>query len=77
MLGIISQASGLDHLPTLHELILGKDINDITSALACAIGYHVYHSLKFGKMPEIIKAIETSMFSYVRAYAFSFAKALL
>ena len=54
---------------------MGKDINDLTGALACAIVYHVYPYLKFGKMPEIAEAIETSIFGYVRAYAFSSAKA--
>ena len=58
-------------------LIFGKDINDITGAWACAIGYHIYHSLKFGKMLEILKAIENSMFSYIRAYAYSTAKAFM
>ena len=77
MVGIISWACGLDHLPNLHEVILGKDINDLTGALACATSYHVYHSLKFGKMPEIKKAIETGTFGPVRAYAFSSAKAFL
>ena len=77
MIGIISQVCGLDHLPSLHELSLGKDSNDLTDALACAISYRVYHSLKFGKMLEIKKAIETGMFGHVRAYAFSSAKALL
>ena len=46
MAGIISQAGGLDHLPSSHELFLGKDINDLTGALACATSYHVHHSLK-------------------------------
>ena len=77
MLGIISQASGLDHLLTLHELILGKDSSDLTGALACATSYHIYHSLKFGKLLIIKKAIETGMFSQVRAYAFSSAQAFL
>ena len=75
MVGIISQACGLDHLPTSHELIFGKDINDLTGALACATSYHVYHVLNFGKMPEIKKAIETGTFGPVRAYAFSSANA--
>ena len=77
LVGIISQASGLDHLPNLHELVLGKDINDFTGALACAIGYHIHHSLEFGKMLEILKAVENSMFSYICAYDFSAARAFL
>ena len=56
LLGIISQASGLDHLPTLQELILGNNINDLTGALACATSYHVYHSLKLGNLPIIQKS---------------------
>ena len=75
--GIISQTCGLDQLPRLHDLIRGKDTHDITGALACAIGYHIYHSRKFGKMQEILKAIENSMFSYIRAYAFSTAEAFM
>ena len=59
------------------NLFRGKDINDLTGASACATGYHVYHSLKCAKMPEIPKAIETGMFGHVRAYAFSSAKAFL
>ena len=49
MIGIISQASGLDHLPNLHELILGKDRFDLTGVLACSTSYHVCHYLRFGK----------------------------
>ena len=75
--GIISQACGLDQLPSLHELILGRDINDITGALACAIGYHICHSFKLGRMQEILKAIENSMSSYIRAYACSTAEAFM
>ena len=37
LVGIISQVCGLDDLPSLHDLISGKDIDDITGALACAI----------------------------------------
>ena len=77
MLGIISQASGLGHLPTLHELIFRKDSIDLTGALACVTSYHIYHSVKFGKWVIIKKAIETGMFSQVRAYAFSSAQAFL
>ena len=77
LMGIISQACCLDHLPTLHELIFGNDKEDVTGALACAIGYHIYHSLKFGKMPELSKAIESSRFSCTRAFAFSSAKAFM
>ena len=77
LLGIILQASGLDHLPTLHEMILGSDSADLTGVLACAPSYHIYHSLKFGKLPLIMQAIETGMFSHVRAFAFSSAQAFL
>ena len=77
MLGIISQATGLDHIPTLHELILGNDGADLTGALAIATSYHTYHSLKFGKLPLIMQAIETGTFSHVRAFAFSSAQAFL
>ena len=77
MLGIISQASGLDHLPTLHESFFGKDSIDLTGVLACATSYHIYHSLKFGRLPLIKQAIETGTFSQVRAYAFSAAQAFL
>ena len=48
---------------------------DLTGVLACATSYHIYHSLKFGNSPLITKAIETGMFSQVRAFAFSSAKA--
>ena len=75
--GLITQATGLDHLLTLHELIFGNDIDDLTGALACATSYHVYHSLKFGTLPIIQKAIETGMFGHVRAFAISCAKAFL
>ena len=61
----------------MHDLIFGSDINDLTGALSCAIGYHTYHSLKFGKMPEIRKAIETGTFRHVRACAYSAAKAFM
>ena len=77
MVGIISQACGLDHLPSFHELIVGRDSNDHNGAIACATSYHVHPSLTFGKMFESKKAIETGMFSHVRAYAFSSAKAFL
>ena len=83
--GLITQATGLNHLLTLHELIFGNDIDDLTGALACATSYHVYHSLKFdnfrieieNNLPIIQKAIETGTFSHVRAFAFSSAKAFL
>ena len=39
--GIITQATGLNRLLTLHELIFGNDIDDLTGALACATLYHV------------------------------------
>ena len=75
--GIVTQATGLDHLLTLHERIFGNDIDDLTGVLACATSYHVYHSLKFGNLPIIQKAIETGTFSHVRAFAISSAKAFL
>ena len=74
LVGVISQACGLDHLPSLHELFFGKDIDNSTGAIACAIGVHIYHSLEFCKMQEILKAIENNMFSYIRAYACFTAK---
>ena len=77
LVGIISQACGFDHVPGWHEPFFGNDINDITGALACAIGYHIYHSLKFGKMHELLEAIESSRLSYIRAYAFSTARAFI
>ena len=45
--------------------------------VACATSYHTYHALNFGKLPLIKQAIETGMFSQVRAYVFSSAKAFL
>jgi len=75
--GLITQASGLNHLITMHDLILGNDIHDLTGALACATSYHVYHSLKLGNLPIIQKAIETGRFGHVRALAFSTAKAFM
>ena len=75
--GLIMQATGLDHLLSLHELIFGNGIDDLTGVLACATSYHVYHSLKLGNLPIIQKAIETGTFSQVRAYGFSCAKAFL
>ena len=75
--GLISQAAGLDHLLTLHQLTFGNDKDDLTGALACATSYHVYHSLKFGNLPIINKAIETGMFGLVRAYALSSARAFM
>ena len=81
MIGIISQASGLDHLPNMQELIFGNNSHDLTGVLACATSYHVYHSLKFGKILLIRQAIESGcdsgMFSQVRACAYSAAKAFL
>ena len=77
MIGIISQAAGLDHLPNLHELIFGKHRLDLTGGLACSTSYHFYHSLKFGKLSLTRQAIESGRFSQVRAYAFSAAKAFL
>jgi len=77
LIGIISQAASLEHLPDLHELIFGKDRNDLTGALTCSTSYHVYHSLKLGKLSLIQHAIESGMFSQVRAYAYSSAKAFL
>ena len=71
------QATDLDHLLSLHELIFGNDIDDLTGVLACATSYHVYHSSKFGNLPIIPKAIETGTFSHVRAFGFSSAKAFL
>ena len=59
--GIITHATGLDHLLTLHELIFGDAIDDLTGALACATRYHVYHSGKCGNLPIIQKAIETCL----------------
>ena len=75
--GLIMQATGLDHLLSMHELIFGNGIDDLTGVLACATSYHVYHSLKLGNLPIIQKAIETGTFSQVRAYGFSCAKAFL
>ena len=45
--------------------------------LACATSYHVYHSLKFGNLPLIQKAIETGKFGLVRAFALSLARAFM
>ena len=61
----------------MHELIFGKDKFDLTGVLACSTSYHVYHSLKFGKISLVKQAIETGTFSQVRAYAFSAAQAFL
>ena len=77
MLGIISQASGLDHIPTLQQLTFESDTNDLTGSLACATSYHMYHALKFGKLPIIQQVTETGMFGIVRAFAFSSAQAFL
>ena len=77
MLGIISQASGLDHPPTLSGMVLGNGSADLTGVLACATSYHTYHSSKVGNLFLIKQAIETGMFSHVRAFAFSSAKAFL
>ena len=52
-------------------------MNDTTGALVCAIGYHVYHSLKFGKKPEIKSAIESGTSCHIRAYAYFTAKAFM
>ena len=51
--GIITQATGLNRLLTLHEQIFGNGNDDITGALACATSYHVYHSLKLGNLQII------------------------
>ena len=75
--GIITQATGLNRLLTMHELIFGNDIDDPTGALACAASYHVYHSPKLGNLPIIQKANETGMFGLVRAFALSSARAFL
>ena len=75
--GLITQATGLNRLPTMHELFFGNDIDDLTGALDCATSYHVYHSLKLGNLPIIQKAIETATFSHVRAFALSSAKSFM
>ena len=75
--GLITQATGLNRLLATHELTFGNDIDDLTGALACATSYHVYHSLKLGNLPIIQRAIATGMFSLVRAFALSAAKAFL
>ena len=49
----------------------------MTGALVCAISYHVYHSLKFGKKTEIQAAIESGMFNHIRAEAFSITRSFL
>lgn len=72
--GLITQATGLDHLLNLHELFFGSDIDDLTGALACATSYHVHHSIKLGNLPIIQKAIETGTFCHVRAFALSSAE---
>ena len=77
MIDTIAQACGLNRLPTLHELIFGNDIDDMTGALVCAISYHVYHSLKFGKKTGIDAAIESGTFSHIRAHAYSCTKTFL
>ena len=58
-------------------MILGSDSADLTGVLAVATSYHTYHSLKFGKLPLIMQAIETGTFSHVRAFASSSAQAFL
>ena len=75
--GLITQATGINRLLTMHELTFGNDIDDLTGALACATSYHVYHSLKLSNLPIIQKAIETGMFGLVRAFALSSARAFL
>ena len=77
MIGTIAQACGLNYLPTLQQLFLGNDIHDTTGVLFCAISYHVYHSLKLGKKNEILSAIESGLFSHIRAIAHSCAKTFL
>ena len=75
--GLLSQAFGIDNLITLQPLAFGNDKDDHTGALACATSYHVYHSLKFGNLPIIQKAIETGRFGLVRAFALSSARAFM
>lgn len=75
--GLITQATGLNRLLTMHELILGNDIDDLIGALACATSYHVYRSLKLGNLPIIQKAIDTGTFSHVRAFVISSAKSFM
>ena len=75
--GLITQATGLNRLLTMHELMFWNDIDDLAGALACATSYHVYHSLKLGSLPMIQQAIETGTFGHVRAFAFSSAKSFL
>ena len=75
--GLLTQAFGFDNLITLHQLAFGNDKDDHTGVLACATSYHVYHSLKFGNLPLIQKAIETGMFGLVRAFALSSARAFM
>ena len=77
MLGTISPACGLNYLPTLQQLFLGKDIDDMTGALVCAISYHVYHSLKFGKKSELQSAIESGRFDHIRAENVSITNSFL
>jgi len=75
--GLLTQAFGIENLLTLHQLAFGNDKDDHTGVLACATSYHVYHSLKFGNLPIIQKAIETGKFGLVRACAFSSARAFM
>ena len=75
--GLITQATGLNHLLSMHELTFGNDIDDLTGALACATSYHVCHCLKLGNLPIIQKATETDTFGHVRAFALSSAKSFL
>ena len=77
MLGLITQATGLNRLLTLRELILGNDVYDLNGALACATSHHIYHSLKLGNLQLIQRAIVTGTFGLVRAFALSAAKAFL
>ena len=75
--GLLTQAFGIDSLITLHQLAFGNDKDDHTGVLACATSYHVYHSLKFGNLPLIQRAIETGRFGLVRAFALSSARAFM
>ena len=77
MLCTITQACGLNYLPTLQQLIFGNDIDDMTGALVCAISYHVYHSLKFGKKSELQSAIESGRFDHIRAETSSITNSFL
>ena len=75
LISIIFDACHLELRPSLHALIFWNGTHDSVSALVCATGYHAHHCQKFGNRPNVLKAIASNNFSFIRASSHASAKA--